>query len=242
MRSLGQLQKPDLLAVPIATLLREAIFVREIRPGERIVERQLASQWNVSRAPLREAIKQLTTEGLLVVSPHRGASVREVSKKELTELFAVREMIEVAAVRIAARLGADTDLTRMQELVDAMRAAASRGDLPTFSGSGLAFHDELVRLSKNETMIQIYDGVKLRFRRYQFLLAALPDVPQSSTVAHQEILSAIRMRDADAASACVTRHLAHLVARFSEGEGHFAERMVDHRPINRHRNERVGLT
>ena len=86
MRSLGQLQKPDLLAIPIATLLREAIFDREIRPGDRIVERQLASQWNVSRAPLREAIKQLTAEGPLVVSPHRGASVRGVSKKELTEL------------------------------------------------------------------------------------------------------------------------------------------------------------
>jgi DNA-binding GntR family transcriptional regulator len=187
-------------------------------------------------------VRQLTAEGLLVVTPHRGASVREVSKKELIELFAVREMIEVAAVSIAARLTGETDLIRMQELVDAMKTAAGRGDFRTFSSSGLTFHDELVRLSKNETMIQIYEGVKLRFRRYQFLLAALPDVPQSSTVSHQKILSAIGTRNADLASACGTEHLTHLVARFSEGEGYFADRMVDHRPINRVRNERVGLT
>jgi DNA-binding GntR family transcriptional regulator len=112
------LQKPDLLAVPIATLLREAIFEGALRPGDRLVERQLAAQWNVSRAPLREAIEQLTAEGLLVRSPHRGASVRELSERELNELFAVREMLEVTAMRIAVSVLADEDLVRLQDLVD----------------------------------------------------------------------------------------------------------------------------
>jgi DNA-binding GntR family transcriptional regulator len=223
MHSLEKLQKPDVLAVPIATLLREAIFDRRLHPGDRIVERQLAEQWNVSRAPLREAIKQLSTEGLLVISPHRGASVREVSKKELTELFLVREMIEVAAVRIAAEWATDSDLARLQTLVDGMKIAAERRDLPTFSTLGLAFHDELVRLSKNDTLVEIYDGVKLRFRRYQFLLVALPDVPRSSAAEHEEILAALHAKDGDRASACVAGHLAHLITAF-------ADRLVDHRP------------
>lgn len=233
MHSLEKLQKPDVLAVPIATLLREAIFDQRLRPGERIVERQLAEQWNVSRAPLREAIKQLSAEGLLVVSPHRGASVREVSKKELTELFLVREMIEVTAVRIAAERATESDLIRLQTLVNAMKTAAERRDPPTFSTLGLAFHDELVGLAKNDTLVEMYDVVKLRFRRYQFLLVALPDVPRSSATEHERILAAIRAKDGNRASACVTNHLAHLIAAF-------VDCLVDHRPSTDLSSEHIG--
>jgi DNA-binding GntR family transcriptional regulator len=87
----------------------------------------------------------------------------------------------------------------------------------------LGFHDELVRLAKNDTLVEIYDGVKLRFRRYQFLLVALPDVPRSSAAEHENILAALRARDGGRASACVADHLAHLIDAF-------AHRLVDHRP------------
>jgi DNA-binding GntR family transcriptional regulator len=211
-----QLQKPDLLAVPIATLLREAIFEGVLRPGDRLVERQLASQWNVSRAPLREAIEQLTAEGLLVRSPHRGASVRELSERELNELFAVREMLEVNAMRIAVSVLADEDLVRLQDLVDRAKMDVKTKNLRDFRVAGLAFHDELVRLSKNTTLIEIYDGVKLKFRRYQLLLASLPDLPKSSALEHENILTALRDRDADLAGKLLAEHLAHLVRRFAE--------------------------
>jgi len=223
MQSLTTLQKPDLLAVPVAALLRDAILRWQFPPGERIVERQLASQWNISRAPLREAIRQLVAEGLLVVSPRRGAAVRDVSEKELSELFAVREMIEVNAVRAVAESATDADLARMQGFVDGMHAAAARHDVASSTEQGLAFHDELVRLARNETLIQIYDGIKLRFRCYQFLLATLPNLPQSSAVEHEKILAALRARDGNRASACVTQHLAHLISRFAAGKAHFPE-------------------
>ena len=230
MRSLSKLQRPDLLAVPIAALLRDAIFDWELRPGERIIERRLAAQWNVSRAPLREAIKQLTSEGLIVVSPHRGASVRGVSEKELIELFEVRELIEVHAVKIAARVATEGDLHRLWKLVAAMQVAAARHDLRTFRAKGFEFHDELVHASASETLVQIYDGIKLRFRRYQLLLASLPNLPESSAAEHEEILAALSRRDGEAAGKCVARHLAHLVTRFVERDRNFLSTMVDHRP------------
>jgi DNA-binding GntR family transcriptional regulator len=211
-----QLQKPDLLAVPIATLLRDAIFEGALRPGDRLVERQLASQWNVSRAPLREAIEQLTAEGLLVRSPHRGASVRESSERELNELFAVREILEVNAVRIAVSVLTDKDLVRLQDLVDRAKTDVKTKNLDDFRVAGLAFHDELVRLSKNATLVEIYDGVKLKFRRYQLLLASLPDLPKSSAFEHENILRALRDRDADRAGKLVAEHLAHIVRRFAQ--------------------------
>lgn len=218
MPRLHDLHKPDLLAVPIATLLRDAIFDWELRPGDRIVERQLASQWNVSRAPLREAIEQLTAEGLLVRSPHRGASVREVSEKELTELFAVREMIEVTAAQAAIRLASDADISELAVTVEATKQSSGEQDLREYSRQGLAFHDQLVRLSKNATLIEIYDGVKLRFRRYQFLFAALPNLPRSSAAEHEIIFCAIQRRDGDLAARSIRDHLAHLISRFSECE------------------------
>jgi len=214
MHGLNSLQRPELLAVPIATLLRNAILSGEFRPGDRLVERQLAAQWNVSRAPLREAIELLTTEGFLLRSPHRGASVRELSERELNELFAIREMIEVNAARTAIRLASDEDLMPMRMLVEAMKANVEAHDLRGFRTNGLAFHDELLRLSGNATLIEIYDRVKLKFRRYQMLLVNLPDLPNASAREHEAILEALSRRDADLAARCVADHLAHLVRRF----------------------------
>src|SRR3546814_888382 len=76
---LKNLEKPELLPGRIADLIRDAILKGELAPGARLIEQQLAQQWNISRAPLREAIRQLATEGLITLSPHRGASVSEVS-------------------------------------------------------------------------------------------------------------------------------------------------------------------
>jgi DNA-binding GntR family transcriptional regulator len=215
MQKLAPLKKPDLLSTPVATLLRDAILDWELPPGERIIERQLATQWNISRAPLREAIKELMAEGLVEVSPRRGASVRDISISELRELFAVREMIEAYAIRVAIRLADESAIARMERLVNGMQIAADARDFEQFCATGLGFHDELVLAAQNHTLAALYDRVKLKFRRYQVVLASLPELPSSSVEEHRKILAAIKLRDEDRASAEVVAHLEHLVTRFT---------------------------
>lgn len=217
MQRLPDLERPELLQERVADRIREAILEGSIQPGERIVEFQLSKQWNISRAPLREAIRQLAAEGLVVLSPHRGASVAEVSLAELQELFAVRSMLEAFGAGLAANNAGPSDHAAMRRKIAEMKSSLARRDLSGFYVAGIEFHSVLMSAAGNATLKRIYDENKRQFRRYQATMPRLPDLPRESIAEHQQILDAVEQGDADAASRLAAHHIAHLTDRFSEG-------------------------
>jgi DNA-binding GntR family transcriptional regulator len=211
-----QLQRQESLPARIVELLREAILDGRLPPGERLIEQKLALQWNISRAPLREAIRQIASEGLLTLSPHRGASVSVTSKVELEELFAVRAMMESFAARLASQRATANHVallrTRIQQMEDAFRAH----DLSGFYSAGLDFHNILVEAAANNTLSRMYDQSKRQFRRYQAAMPRLPHLQQESIKEHRLILEAVELADANMAAMLAEQHITHLMRKFEE--------------------------
>lgn len=230
MEELSSLQKPELLTTRTAFFLREAILECKLRPGQKIVERQLAEHWNISRATLREVLRQLSSEGLVTLLPRRGATVSEVSLQEAEELFSIRLMIESFCARVVAKGQAVATIAEMKRLIKVMKSSLAEGDLVEFSMAGRSFHDVLVDASGNNAMAELYERTKAKFRRYQSLMATLPELPRRSVSEHQEILDAIVARDADGAAAKVEAHLQHLIHQLVASRSSILSEVVDSRP------------
>lgn len=137
--------------------LRERILTGRLRPGDRLVERELAEDLGVSRVPVREAIRSLEAEGFLVVQSPRRVVVRQLARVDVEELFDVREALEGLAAGLAASRAGAAELKRLERvLADAARATA-RGDAARITVLNSRFHDEIVAIAGNAlltTMLQ----------------------------------------------------------------------------------------
>lgn len=144
--------------------LRERIVTGRLRPGDRLVERELAAEFGVSRVPVREAIRMLLGEGLLqTVSPRR-IVVRELTRRDVENLFDMREALEVLAVRRAAEHRTDIEVRTLSRLLVASRTAAAAGDPERLARADAAFHARIVRMSRNELLVDTLDTLEGRLR------------------------------------------------------------------------------
>lgn len=192
--------------------LREAIAVGELRPGDRLVEADVARQMGVSRAPVREALRQLEQEGLVVSYPYRGTEVLGVSTEEVEEvLVPIRLVLEHFAVRRALHLLREEDLRSLAELVGVMRDAADTGDLGKLADADIRFHELIIDRSNQPHCAQIWRTIAPRLR-ISFLRAA-PAHPSALDVAdeHEQVLIALRSGDEARVAAVLTEHISNLV-------------------------------
>jgi DNA-binding GntR family transcriptional regulator len=212
--------RPELLPERIAQHLRGKIAIGSVKPGERLTEQALTREYDVSRVPLREALRILSTEGLISLLPHRGATVAKLSEKELRELFGVRSAIEEFAART---LAAKSDRCVVEDLTDLnrkMQGAIGLSDTATYEALALQFHDLLVQASGNELLTAYYGQVKVRFRRYQAVLASVPSSSAASILEHSKVLTAISRGEPDAAAAATRDHIGSLILRYANWQKH----------------------
>ena len=183
--------------------LRERILTGRLRPGDRLVERELAEDFGVSRVPVREAIRSLEAEGFLVVQSPRRVVVRQLARVDVEELFDVREALEGLAAGLAAGRAGAAELKRLERvLADAARATA-RGDAARITVLNSRFHDEIVAIAGNAlltTMLQPLEG-RLRWLTSQNEhWAELLDE-------HRRLYEAIASGDAERAKASAVEHV-----------------------------------
>jgi DNA-binding GntR family transcriptional regulator len=163
---------------------------------------------------LREAFRILAQEGLLDLSPHRGASVRLLSDQELRELFGVRAAIEAFAAGVAARRRDAGVMQRLQSLARQMRQAVAGGDTAGYGRLAAEFHEALVAGGDNAILAGMYAQIRARLRRYQAAMSRVPELPQTSIAEHDAILAAIATGDAASAMALSNAHLDSLLGQF----------------------------
>lgn len=215
-------RKAGLLPELLADHLREEIASGALPPGRRLVEQELAGALQVSRVPLREAFRILSSEGLVTLSPHRGAEVSGTSQEELEELFEVRAMIEARAAALAASRASPDQLSQLDRLVARMTAAIRGKDTVSYYRASAAFHDLLVDAAGNRSLARVYAQIKVRFRRYQMVLSAVADSPTRSNQEHASVLKAIAGRDPVAAAAHAENHIEALVRRYRKAQSNQA--------------------
>ncbi len=187
--------------------LRTEILEGRLQPGTELIEVALARQLGVSRGPLREAIGRLAAEGLVTVSPRRGAVVRSLSKEEFLELYQVREALERMAVQLAVPRLADEQFQGLAELNEAMDAHAARDEVDAFFEANLAFHARLFEAAGNAKLQDLYRQLLGQLGSYRLRSLTLRGNLQRSVAEHKAILRAARRGDAERAARLMADHI-----------------------------------
>jgi DNA-binding GntR family transcriptional regulator len=202
--------EPRALSRRIVDQLKRVIIAGELRPGDRVLETDLAEQLGVSRGPVREAFRQLEQEGLLVSYPHRGTFVATVPDDEIDEVYALRAHLEAYAARRVVTEHRDEALAVLDELVEQMLGAARAGDLPSLADLDLQFHDTLLSLSGYQGLHRIWRSMDGLVRARTYATLALPDrawLIEHTASSHQPIVDAIRSGDPEAVERAVSHHI-----------------------------------
>lgn len=191
--------------------LRSRILAGELAPDGRLAQEELAHAMGMSITPLREAIRQLASEGLVTVVAHRDVRVSGVSADEARSLLEVRLSLEPAATRLAAERRDDEDLQRIAELAERLLPVNRRtGDEAVAAHRD--FHRAVYRACGNDIMVRMLDEVWDKSERYRRLGLDLPagDEPRVADLEeHHELVRLLRAGDADAAERLARRHVAH---------------------------------
>jgi len=191
----------------VAATLREEIFGGLLAPGAFIDEASVCERLQISRTPLREALKVLTAEGLLRHEPRRGCFVAEVTQRDLDEIFPVIALLEGRCAWEAARHASDADLAALEALHDRLAKQARAGRINDYYATNFAIHEAIIMLADNRWLAQVIGDLRkiLKLARQQQLHA--PGRLEQSLSEHLAVFAALKARDSDGAEAAMRTHL-----------------------------------
>jgi DNA-binding GntR family transcriptional regulator len=197
----------------VVARLRSMILSHRLKPGDKLVQSELAKQLGVSRTPIREALYQLTAEGFITLSPHKGATVTDFSLQEIEEIYSVRIPLESYAAYLAVQHITDEVLDRLEDRVRQMEIAYQQGDRLRLLEVNRDFYSILYQASGRRRlyeMVMSYLDLAGMYRRMAFTLESLYETTVSD---HKQLLGALRRRDAEA-----TEHLTRVGLEKTEAD------------------------
>ncbi len=187
--------------------LRQAILKGELAPGERLMEIQLAEKLGVSRTPIREAIRKLELEGLVLMIPRKGAEVAKISEKSLKDVLEVRRSLEELAIELACQRMTDADLADMERAQRTFQEAVKKGNAMEIAESDEAYHDVIYNCTRNMRLVQILNNLREQMYRYRLEYIKDEDKRKILLLEHEKILKALRGRHLAEAKSAVREHI-----------------------------------
>lgn len=200
------------LHVELAERLRRLVLDGYLAPGERINEQELADRFAVSRTPVREALKVLAAEGLITITPHRGATVTALSEAELADAFPVMGALEALAGELAAKRATDAEIEAIAHLHTRMLEYYRRRDLANYFKANQAIHEAILSAARNETLSHHSGQLagRVRLARYR---ANMSEERWAQAVAeHEDILAALMARKPSVLARILKTHLDNKLA------------------------------
>ena len=175
--------------------LRRAILKGELKPGERLMEIALAEKLGVSRTPIREAIRKLELEGLVVMAPRKGAKVASITERDLNDVLEVRKGMEVLAISLACQRITREELEKLDEIEKRFQAQIEAGNLTELAEVDVEFHDTIYKATNNQRLVQLLNN--LREQMYRYRVEYLKDIAVRRTLAeeHRSICQALKAKD-----------------------------------------------
>lgn len=198
----------------VRSVLRRAILKGELSGGTRLVQAELAAMLDVSTTPVREALRDLATEGLVQFDPHRGAIVTELSSEDVHDIYAIRMVLEPMAMREAVPNVSDALITRLRNLHESMMESPHSAD---WVDRNRVFHMAVYETAASPRLAAIIRN--LQDASVMYIGASLKDKPSLREEAnhdHADILAALEARDADAAVAALEEHLRTAIDAYDE--------------------------
>lgn len=187
--------------------LRQAILKGELAPGERLMEIQLAKRLGVSRTPIREAIRKLELEGLVIMIPRKGAEVAGITEKNLRDVLEVRRSLEELAIELACQRMSESDIRELEEAQTAFKTAVGSSDMIRIAQTDEAYHDVIYKGTCNDKLVQILNNLREQMYRYRLEYIKDTGKRQVLLIEHDNILNAIRSRNLEQAKNAMREHI-----------------------------------
>ncbi|OPZ75310.1 MAG: putative HTH-type transcriptional regulator YdfH [Firmicutes bacterium ADurb.Bin456] len=185
--------------------LREAIILGRLKPGERLMEIQLAEEMGVSRTPVREAIRKLELEGFVVMVPRKGAYVAGISVKDIVDVFEVRAALEGLAAALAAERITSEEMDQLE--MSLLKIYNTEDDINAIVEGDSSFHNLVYQASRNQRLVQIITHLQEQIHRFRMTSLSQPGRTKIALDEHKKIVEAISDRNVELAHALATEHI-----------------------------------
>lgn len=190
----------------LVVYVRDMILEGELAPGSRIPEADICEQQGVSRTPLREALKVLASEGLVVLLPRRGSMVSEVSVEEIAAVFEVMASLEELIGQLITKRASDSDIAKLDMMHEKMMKAFAGGKRTAYFRQNQMIHIELATLANNAVLLDTYELLSRKIRRGRSVANLNQMRWNESAQEHEGIMQALRARDSDLLAARLRNH------------------------------------
>lgn len=187
--------------------LREAILRGDLRPGERLMELQLAAKLGVSRTPIREAIRMLEQEGLAVTMPRRGAEVAKMTLKDMEDVLEIREALDELAVNIACSRITEEQLAKLAKEKELFESSIRTGDVKRIAEADVRFHDAIYEATGNPKLVTMLNNLREQVYRYRVEYIKNPKNYPVLIREHEAIYESLAAHDAKRAASAMHEHV-----------------------------------
>jgi DNA-binding GntR family transcriptional regulator len=209
----AEFSDPKLISVRIYEQIRNAIILRKLPEGQRIVEADLTRAFRVSRSPIRDALKLLAAEGFVDLIPYRGATVSGISPENVREHYEIKGMVEGFAAHVGAQRFTEKDLAPLETILREMEKHVARSNLGKVLEANFVFHKRIVDGVRNARLSKFYDSLTHSIRRFGTIGLTEPRFRKLSLQEHREILDAIRARKPSLAEERTRTHALNMSER-----------------------------
>lgn len=228
------MERHQTLREKILETIREAILKGTLKPGEKVAEPELAERFGISRTPIREAFRQLESEGYLTVIPRKGAVVTALSEQDVQEFYAIKSILEGYAAELAATRLTEKDIEKLKTINEKLKTLAAEDDVKAFFRTHNEFHDLFIRAAGNQKLAELITQMGLKFNRLRMASLSIKGRMDISVAEHERLIEAFRNQDGTQAENLVKKTAAIggqvLLEGMTEAEGgHGRESILNQR-------------
>ena len=197
--------------------IRDAIRSGKVKPGDRLVEMQLAQEMQISRFPIREALRYLEKEGLVETIPFKGTHVAEFTEKDMEELYSLRSSLEELAVRILIENLDEKKIKKLETIIQSMQKASQTGNLDQMISEDLRFHQTICELSGHRKLLDVWRTLENQLLVFLTIEKDFFETAYLYVSTHDPLMDAIKNRDAKRAEKAIRDHLELAMRIIREG-------------------------
>ena len=187
--------------------LRKAILTGNLKPGERLMEVHLANKLGVSRTPIREAIRKLELEGLVIMIPRRGAEVAQITEKSLKDVLGVRRALDALSIELACDRITEEEIAALKEACHEFELATKGKDTSIIAKADVKLHDIIVEATGNQRLQQLINNLAEQMYRYRFVYLKDERQHEKLIAEHKEIYESIIEKNKERAMAAAKLHI-----------------------------------
>lgn len=215
-QTLSPVSSPASLEKLAYDAIKNAILTFQLRPGDSLVESDLAHQLGISKTPVRDSLLRLEKEGLVVKIPFKGSYVAPISHESVIDLFEIRAVLEGLAARLAMPGVSPDDMAELARLIDLHEQALRSGSIAEAAGYNRKFHQTIIQHCTNERLLQILGNLDDHLQRFRLLSNYQRGTALKSVEEHRQILAAIKKQDGAEVELTMRQHLQNVLVDLSE--------------------------